>query len=49
MGRTSLLKRVSEGEILVTPSDKGKGVVVMDLDTNLEMSVVHTKEDKEIK
>ena len=48
IGHTSLLKRVSEGEILGTPSDKGKGIVVMDLDTYLEMSVVHTEGDKEI-
>ena len=47
-GHTSLLKRVSEGEIQVTPSYKGKGIVVMDLETYLEMSVVHTKEDKEL-
>ena len=47
-GRTSLLKRVSEGELHITPSDKGKGIVVMDMDTYLTMSLVHTKEDKEI-
>ena len=47
-GRTSLLKRIAEGEIHVSQSDKGKKIVVMDMDTYYNMSIVHTKQDKEI-
>ena len=41
-GRTSLLKRIADGEIHVSESDKGKKVVVMDLQMYHDMSIVHT-------
>ena len=47
-GCTSLLKRVAERDTHITPSDKGKGIVVMDMEVYLAMSIVHTKGDKEI-
>ena len=36
-GRASLLKRVAAGEIHVSQSDKGKKIVVMDMDTYYNM------------
>ena len=41
-GRTSLLKRFADGEIHVSQSDKGKKVVVMDMEMYYDKSVVHT-------
>ena len=48
IGRTSLMKRVSDGELYVGESDKGKRVVIMDLDTYYQMSIVHTQQDTEV-
>ena len=44
----SLLKRISEGDLYVGESDKGKKIVVMDMDTYYRMSIVHTRQDKEV-
>ena len=48
VGRTSLLKRVAKGDIHVSQSDKGKRVVVMDMEIYHEMSKVHTAQDEEV-
>ena len=48
LGKASLLKRVSKGEIHISPSDKGKVLVVMSTDLYHEMSVVHTLGDKKV-
>ena len=48
MGRASLLKRVTGGELHIGPSDKGKGVVVMTIDMYHEMSKVNTVGDREV-
>ena len=37
-----------EGEIHVSPSDKGKGLVVMSTDMYHEMAVVHTHGDRRV-
>ena len=47
-GKKSLLKRISAGELHVSPSDKGKVLVVMSLDMYHQMSVVHTEGDEEV-
>ena len=47
-GRTSLLKRVMDGELHIGESDKGKKVVVMDMDMYYNMSIVHTQQDLEV-
>ena len=47
-GRTSLMKRVSSGEIWIGPSDKGNGIVVMDMEMYLDISIVHTQGDREV-
>ena len=47
-GRNSLRKRGSEGELHVSQSDKGKRIVVMDVQTYYEMAVVHTAQDVEV-
>ena len=48
LGKASLLKRVSKGEIHISPSNKGKGLVVMSTDLYHDMSVVHTLGDKKV-
>ena len=48
VGRNSLMKRVSEGELHISQSDKGKRIVVMDVQTYYEMAVVHTAQDVEV-
>ena len=47
-GRNSLLKRIAEGEIHVSQSDKGKRIVIMDMDMYYNMSIVHTAQDTEV-
>lgn len=47
-GKKSLLKIITAGELHVSPSDKGKGLVVMALDMYHQMSVVHTEGDREV-
>ena len=47
-GRTSLMKRVAAGELIIGPSDKGKKIVIMDMETYYEMSSVHTTQDQEV-
>ena len=47
-GKTSLLKRVSAGELYIGPSDKGKGVCVMSVEMYDKMSIVHTEGDTEV-
>ena len=39
---------MADGELYIGQSDKGKKVVVMDMDTYYQMSVVHTRQDKEV-
>ena len=48
MGKMSLIKRVSAGEIYIGPSDKGKGVVVISNDIYDKMSLVHTEGDEKV-
>ena len=47
-GRMSLLRKVSEGDLYIGESDKGKKIVVMDMDTYYNMSFVHTVQDTEL-
>ena len=42
------MKRVSAGEIHISPSDEGKKIVAMDMDTYYNMSIVHTSQDQEV-
>ena len=48
LGKASLVKRVSNGEIHISPSDKGKGLVVMSVDMYHRMCIVHTEADKKV-
>ena len=48
-GRMKLGKRVRKGEVYISPSDKGKGVVVMPLNMYAQMVETHTKKDQEVK
>ena len=41
-------KRVNSGEIHVSPSDKGKGLVVMSTEMYHKMSVAHFVADKKV-
>ena len=45
-GKTKLEKRVSKGEIHISTSDKGKGVVVMPLSMYEKVTLRHTEKDK---
>ena len=49
MGRMKINKRVRKREIHASPSDKGKGVVVMSLDIYAQLVEAHTSKDKEVK
>ena len=49
IGRMKINKRVRKREIHVSPSDKGKGVVVMPLDLYAKLVEVHTSKDKEVR
>ena len=43
-----MIKRVRKGEIQITPSDKGKSVVVMPLPLYQKMVKIHTDKDQEV-
>ena len=45
MGRKSVQLKVKKGQLHISPSDKGKGIVAMDRDTYDKMAVKHTKEE----
>ena len=47
-GKVSLLKRVNAGEIHVSPSDKGKGMVVMPTEMFHKMCSSHLKDDTKV-
>ena len=47
-GRASLLKRIAEGELHISQSDKGKKIVVMSEDTYHNMAVKHVENDMEV-
>ena len=47
-GKVKLLKRVIKGEINVSPSDKGKRIVVMPVELYKKMALSHTLKDKKI-
>ena len=46
--RLKLTKRVGKGEVHISPSNKGKGVVVMSLSMYEGMVLTHTKGDLEV-
>ena len=46
LGRLKLLKRVAKGEIIIMPSDKGKGLVVMTKETYEKMAQEHVGKDE---
>ena len=48
MVRNKLLKRMRNGEIVVSPSDKGKGVVAMDRETYDKIASTHTNKDLKV-
>ena len=45
MGRKSVQLKVKKGQLHISSSDKGKGIISMDRDTYVKMAVKHTKED----
>ena len=47
-GQTTLLKKVTEGSLHISQSDKDKKIVVMDLETYHKMAVKHTLKDTEV-
>ena len=48
IGRMKINKRVRKREIHVSPSDKGKGMVVMSLEMYSKLVEVHTSKDREV-
>ena len=48
-GKIKINSRVRKRELYVSPSDKGKGVVVMPLQTYAKMVKSHTGKDREVK
>ena len=48
-GKQKVIRRVRKGEIHVTPSNKGKSVVVMPMVMYQKMVQTHTSKDKEVK
>ena len=47
-GRLKLAKRVGKGEIVISPSDKGKGIVIMPIEMYEMMAREHIGKDIEV-
>ena len=46
--RNKLMKRVRKGEIVISPSEKGKGIVGMPIHMYENMVLKHTEKDPEV-